>query len=131
MTFDANEWARNWSPGTSAVKGEGVAAQFTEDCERWDVGIDSRARGREEVSQFAQSFLDAVPDAVCTFTWSTRDGDTVVVEWSWTGTHTGDMTGWPATGRRFTLLGCNVIELSGELIRRERSYWDQKTLFAA
>jgi hypothetical protein len=38
------------------------------------------------------------------------------------------MEGWPATGKKFTNGGCNVIELDGDLIREERSYWDWDSL---
>ncbi|OYU71352.1 MAG: hypothetical protein CFE28_15945 [Alphaproteobacteria bacterium PA2] len=32
-------------------------------------------------------------------------GDDVMVSWTWTGTHLGDLPGFPASGREFTLKG--------------------------
>jgi steroid delta-isomerase-like uncharacterized protein len=57
-------------------------------------------------------------------------GSTVAVEWTWSGTHTGDFEGWPATGKAFVLEGCNILELDGGLIRNERAYWDWESLRA-
>jgi steroid delta-isomerase-like uncharacterized protein len=51
-----------------------------------------------------------------------------VVEWTYRGTHTGDIEGWPATGRPFEFSGCNVCRLEDGRIRREDSYWDWESL---
>lgn len=83
------------------------------------------------VPAFAQGFLDAVPDAVCSVRSSVQVGDTVVVEWTWSGTHAGDMEGWPATGGAFASHGCSVVRLEGDLISTEAAYWDKETLFSA
>jgi len=131
MAYDVEQWARSWSPGTSPGKGETVAAMYTEDGERWDVSIDSRSVGRAALAAFAEGFLGAVPDAVCEVRASAQHGDTVVIEWTWRGTHTGDMEGWPAKGEPVTLPGCNVAQLDGDLIRVEHSYWDRSTIFGA
>jgi predicted ester cyclase len=32
-----------------------------------------------------------------------ESGDDVMVSWTWTGTHLGDLPGFPASGRKFTL----------------------------
>lgn len=131
MTFDAQNWARQWSGGLGPVKGDTVAAQYTEDCERWDVCIDSRVRGRAEISAFAEAFNSALPDAVCEVRSVTAQDDRVVIQWTWRGTHAGDLPDWPATGGALLLEGCNVITLVGDLIHREVSYWDKETMFSA
>lgn len=131
MTFDGQHWADLWSPGTAPTKGAAVAELYTETCERWDVSIDSRVTGREGMVAFADGFLAALPDAVCTVRSVTREGDRVVIEWTWRGTHSGDLPDWPATGGQLDLAGCNVITLVDELIDREASYWDKETMFSA
>jgi len=34
-----------------------------------------------------------------------ESGDDVMVSWTWAGTHLGDLPGFPASGRKFTLKG--------------------------
>src|SRR5215472_5020834 len=34
-----------------------------------------------------------------------EDGDAIAVTWLWSATHTGDLPGFPATGRRITMSG--------------------------
>ena len=36
------------------------------------------------------------------------DGDSVVMTWLWTGTHLGDLPGFPATGQTFRMSGATV-----------------------
>jgi ketosteroid isomerase-like protein len=37
--------------------------------------------------------------------------------------------GLPASGRRFTLRGCDVTEVAGGKVRRVDAYWDSGALF--
>jgi predicted SnoaL-like aldol condensation-catalyzing enzyme len=41
------------------------------------------------------------------------DGNAVVVTWSWTGTHRGDLPGFPASGRPITMSGITVYYSTG------------------
>jgi steroid delta-isomerase-like uncharacterized protein len=132
MAYDVGQWIRSWSPGSGPTKGETVGALYTDDAERWDVAIDSRLTGRDAMVAFAAGFLDAMPDAVCELRNSAQDGDTVLIEWTWRGTHTGDSEAWPARGESVVLVGCNVLRLGADgLIRSETSYWDKTALFGA
>lgn len=118
-----DNWAKNWSASVGST-GESVATQYHADAVRWDASIDLKTKGTAELVALAQGFLDSCPDAVCEVRNQLELGDTVIIEWTWTGTHTGDMEGWPATGKKVVVTGCNVIELDGGLIRNERSYFD-------
>ena len=122
-------WARNWSCGNGA-KAADVASQYTDDAVRRDVNTNLVSKGPEGVAAFADLFFGAAPDAVCQVVTQIQVGDTVAIEWTWSGTHTGDIEGWPATGKRFTVEGCNIIVLDGDKIRDERSYWDWESLRA-
>ena len=120
-------WARNWSSGAGAT-GEDVAAQYHADAVRWDAAIDLTTKGAAGIAAVAQGFLSACPDAICEIRNRIDAGDTVIIEWTWSGTHTGDVEGWPATGKRVVSTGCNVLELDGDLIRDERAYFDLEGL---
>jgi steroid delta-isomerase-like uncharacterized protein len=44
------------------------------------------------------------------------DGNAVVMTWFWTGTHRGDMPGFPATGKQIKMSGATVYYFDGERI---------------
>src|SRR5438105_546551 len=44
------------------------------------------------------------------------DGSAVVVTWFWTATHTGDLPGFPASGRAITMSGVTVYYFDGDRI---------------
>ena len=120
-------WAGSWSCGKGATSAD-VAAMYHEDGVRRDVNTSMVSEGPKGMTAFADMFFAAVPDAVCEVRTQVERGSTVAIEWTWSGTHTGDIEGWPATGKTFVLEGCNIIELDGGLIRDERSYWDWDSL---
>lgn len=129
MTFDAYDWARRWSPGSGPAKGGDIAAMYVDGAERWDVAIDVRTTAKDGIDAFADGFLAAVPDSVCSVRAVTQTESTCVIEWTWTGTHTGDSESWPAKGEPINLIGVNVIRLDGDLITGETSYWDKTAMF--
>ena len=57
------------------------------------------------------------------------DGWTTI-EWTFRGTHRGDLPGLPARGEDVCLEGVSVCRMEGDLIREERVYWDAATLLA-
>ena len=120
-------WARNWSCGSGATPAD-VAAMYHPNGVRRDVNTSMVSEGPKGMTAFAEMFFAACPDAVCEVRTWMEDGDTLAVEWTWSGTHTGDLEGWPATGKRFTLEGCNITLLQDGLILDERSYWDWESL---
>lgn len=44
------------------------------------------------------------------------DGNAVVMTWLWTGTHRGDMAGFPATGKQIKMSGATVYYFDGDRI---------------
>jgi steroid delta-isomerase-like uncharacterized protein len=46
------------------------------------------------------------------------EGDAVVATWFWTGTHTGDMAGFPASGRQIKMSGATIYYFDGDRITR-------------
>ena len=112
--------------------GESVAQAFTPDGVRIEYALPpGRFEGREAIAEHAQNSVNALPDCSLEIHKETRGEDgTVTVEWTWKGTHTGEMPGWPAGGEQVELRGVSVCEMAGDLIREERVYWDTATLQA-
>lgn len=71
----------------------------------------------ETYKQVVRYYLNAFPDVHFTVEDVISDGSTVVTRWSSTGTHTGDLSGIPPTGRRISITGivCGRIE-NGKLV---------------
>jgi len=117
-----------WNGGS----GESVAQAFTPNGVRIEYALPpARLEGREAIAAHADLAISAIPDASREIRKETRGEDgTVTVEWTWAGTHSGDMPGWPARGEAVELHGVSVCEMEGDLIREERVYWDTATLMA-
>lgn len=63
----------------------------------------------------------AFPDMQYTVEMLVADGDQVAVLYSWTGTHTADLGGMPATGKRVTATGAIFCRLANGRIVEQ---WD-------
>lgn len=114
-----------------AHSGQSVATAFTPDGVRVESAHPgARLEGREAIASHCQNYIDAVPDCRLEIRNETRDGDTVTVEWTYHGTHTGDLPNLPARGATVALQGVSVCEMDGDLIQEERVYFDLATLLA-
>lgn len=79
-----------------------------------------RARLRAEVERMA----DTLPDMQAAIHDLVVDGDRVAVRWSATGTHEGPLMDIPATGRRLTIRGMNVVRVVNGRIAEDWVQWD-------
>jgi steroid delta-isomerase-like uncharacterized protein len=80
--------------------------------------------GRAAIMARKSTGLAAVSDFQLTITSRVVHGNQVSAEWVATGTHSGDLPGMPATGRRFTLRGITVTVREHGKIVRESIYYD-------
>ncbi len=53
-----------------------------------------------------------------------RAGRGAVLRWSWRGTHTGDLMGIPATGKRVSTTGIAIFRVEGGRIVENRTEFD-------
>lgn len=51
-----------------------------------------------------------------------EEGDTVAVAWTWQGTHSGEMAGFPASGRVVTMTGTTLYDFEGD---RLTGHWQE------
>jgi steroid delta-isomerase-like uncharacterized protein len=126
MTLPSLESA--WNERTGAA----VAAAFTPDGVRVEYALPgARLEGRDAIAEHTAGYIHAVPDCRLEIRNVVQgQGDQVTVEWTYHGTHTGDLPGLPAQGETVALQGVSVCRMDGDLIAEERVYWDAATLLA-
>jgi predicted ester cyclase len=90
---------------------------------------DVRVEGREAATQYAMAWLNAFPDARITVGNELAAGDWIAQEFTFEGTHedtlsapTGDI---PATHRRLTGRGVQILRVEGGAVADTRLYFDQ------
>ncbi|WP_169585489.1 ester cyclase [Antrihabitans stalactiti] len=91
-------------------------------------------QGVDEFRAFGQTFLDAVSGGRHEVRNTVEVDDTIVVEGTYSGTHTGDLAGpggtIPATGREFSFPYCDVLQARDDLFVAHRIYWDNAAFVA-
>src|SRR6185295_8503152 len=53
------------------------------------------------------------PDQRFTIKELMSEGNAVIIAWTWTGTHTGDVAGFPASGKEIKMSGATVYYVDG------------------
>jgi ketosteroid isomerase-like protein len=105
----------------------GREALMTPDCE-WSMPS-AVLRGPEAATAFSRPFVGAFPDSKHTIDLIAGDGDVVVVEGTWVGTHLGPLptpTGdIPATGQAVRLPFGMIARVRHGLIASMHVYYDQ------
>jgi steroid delta-isomerase-like uncharacterized protein len=99
------------------------------------VGTGDTFTGPEGARKYSEAWADGFPDSQVTIDHLTTSGNTVVVEFSGRGTHTGtlrtSMGDIPATGRTITLQLCDLLEFGDDgKIHEQRTYFDTGSLMA-
>ena len=118
----------------------GVVDAFNaSDWERWkvalapdslydEVGTSRRVEGADAIIQCLQAWKGAMPDNRGRVTNAFVSGNTVVLEVTWQGTHTGPLVGLkgtvPATGKQQTTRTSWVLHFEGGKIKESRHYFD-------
>jgi len=111
---------------------EKVRASLAPDCLYDEVATNRKAKGINETLSVWQGWAKALPDSKATFDNQFVMDNTVILELTWRGTHTGPLQtprGEVApTGRTIQLRACQVIEVSGERVKAIRQYFDMASL---
>jgi steroid delta-isomerase-like uncharacterized protein len=98
------------------------------------VGSGDTFDGPEGARKYNMMWAEAFPDGKITIDNIVAAGDHVVVEFTGRGTHTGTLAGpggsIPATGRSVTLKLCDVLEISGDKLSSQRTYFDGASLLS-
>jgi steroid delta-isomerase-like uncharacterized protein len=123
QTSVIKQWAADWSAHDVGR----LLTLFTEDVVYEDVTMGVRNRGAAEFRAFAEGFLAGFPDVTFELRSSFSDGVNGGAEWIMRGTHTGDVPGMPATGKRVEVRGASIFDFAGNRIQRCSDYWDMAT----
>ena len=81
-------------------------------------------KGIEAYRQFVDFYLNAFPDIHFNIEDEISAGDTVVIRWTVTGTHNGDLPGLPRTGRPISVTGISIARLRDGKFVESWNNWD-------
>jgi steroid delta-isomerase-like uncharacterized protein len=86
-------------------------------------------RGVDAVLAAVTTFTGAFPDLAIEIRRQHLAGDDVsIVEYSFAGTHRGELEGIPATAKGIEVVACSVVEVRDGRIVEERDYYDTLAL---
>ena len=85
---------------------------------------DRELNGPEALEDLLTAYRTGLPDMNTSVDDLVVSGDKVVISITLTGTHTGDLMGIPATGRRLSVHGMVLSRLEDERIVEEREVLD-------
>lgn len=105
----------------------GFASCFTDDGVLNVIALGEIDQGREQIQARSEERWRALD-----YTLEPRSfyecGDDVWLEWTMTGTHVGELMGFPPSHRRFEMLGCSHFTLAPDgLIAQDLVYFDLAT----
>ena len=104
-----------WSEGNVDAAGNYLASQYTvhhDPSDPWDGKVLDLADYKDRVRKSRAPF----PDQRFTIKELIAEPNRVVATWHWTGTHTGDFPGFPASGKFITMSGITVYYFDSEKI---------------
>ena len=83
---------------------------------------------REGFKALIGMYLGAFPDLKVTSDFLVAEGDEVVNRWTTTATHSGELMGIPATGKRIKMTGIDIFRVAGGKIAELWTEADQMGL---
>ena len=115
----------NWS---------GYKASYSPNANYQEMPSSDRIRGAEEITKAVQKWKRAFPDLKGTIKSSFVEGDKIVAEVEWEGTHNGPLEGplgtIQPTGRRGKVAAALIHKIEGGKIVDTRHYFDILTILS-
>ena len=119
--FSAGDWVRFKAPLSSDAVYEELSTQ-------------RRVQGPDAIVELSKGWREAFPDAKGTITKVVEGGDTVVLEITWEGTHTGELASAmgpiSASHKRVKIPAVQVVRFKGDKVVETKHYFDLMTLLA-
>jgi steroid delta-isomerase-like uncharacterized protein len=109
-----------------------VRSSITQDFIYDEVGTRRKVQGAEQTITLWQAWAEAMPDSKATVDNAVSSGNTVLLELTWRGTHSGPLQtpkgSFAATGKKMEVRACAVVELVDGKAKLQRHYFDMATL---
>lgn len=103
---------------------QAIAKEFSEGATYVDPAVGQQVSG-EAMTGYLKGLFASFPDLKYEVTSMMSQGDTVVFEWVMQGKNSGDGPAHPATHRKLTLPGIDVLEVENGKINKARVYFDR------
>jgi len=100
-----------------------ISPNYTRHCQAMPPGL-QELHGTEEFFAFIEGFIEAVPSYTDSLSNMIASGDRVAYVSTMTGTQTGPMGGFPATGKTFTLVNIIMQRLEDGKVVETWVSWD-------
>ena len=84
----------------------------------------TREQDWEGLKRVIAADTSGVPDAIFSIRRLVAEGDTVIAEYIWSGTHTGEYMGYPATNKRVTLPVVDIHEFEDGKVKLWIDYFN-------
>lgn len=131
---DSETFARDFFEAWNNRDLDAISKAVAPDCTVIEMGSGRTLQGPDGFISLAKALFDAMPDGQFSLDHLTAQGDTVVLEYTGRGTHTGDLVlrvgTIPATGRSVTVRACDIYELKDGKIKTARAYLDTGAIMA-
>ena len=113
---------------------EAVKRTITTDFAYDEVATHRSLRGAADVIEAWKGWATAFPDSKATFEGAYVAGNTVILELTWRGAHTGLLRtpggDIPATNKKIQMRACQIFEVADGKVRSLRQYFDMATMLA-
>ena len=126
------ETAKSWTVAYNDKNWEAGKEALAPDMLYEEIATQRRIKGAEEVLAAWKGWAKAYPDSKGSFDKETLSGNTVVLEVTWRGTHTGPLQlpgkELAPTGKKIEIRACQVVEVAGDKVQAVRQYFDMVTM---
>lgn len=95
-----------------------------EDYVQYDAALPEPVRGPEALKETVAMFRDGTPDLTKTIEETIVDGGTVVIPYTATGTHEGEILGVDATGTEIEVQGVFIYRVKDGRLTEGTDLWD-------
>ena len=113
---------------------ERFAAPLSSDAVYEELATQRKVQGPAQIVEASKGWKEAFPDAKGTITKVTEGADTVVLEITWQGTHTGDLVSpmgvVPPSRKHVNLSAVQVVRFKGDKVIETRHFFDLMTMLA-
>src|SRR5262249_6040894 len=123
------ETGRRWAELFGKKDLQALMALYSDNCVNAQPHLPQPIKGKKATEEDFNGLFTAFPDGQLTATKVVAAGDTLAMEWTYTGTQKGPLVGpagtIPASGKRVMIKGAEFIRVDSQgLIVDERGYFD-------